>query len=42
MKKYLLLLMFVFSTLAVVSCGKDDDHDDQIMMTMMITITLHM
>ena len=20
--------MFVFSTLAVVSCGKDDDHDD--------------
>ena len=28
MKKYLLLFMFVFSTLAVVSCGKDDDHDD--------------
>lgn len=27
MKKYLLLL-FVFTSLAIVSCEKDDDHDD--------------
>jgi hypothetical protein len=27
MKKYLLLL-FAFTSLAVVSCEKDDDHDD--------------
>ena len=33
MKKYIFLLMFAFSTLALVSCEKDDhdehyDHDD--------------
>ena len=27
MKKFLYLLMFTFATLAVISCGKDDDHD---------------
>ena len=27
MKKYLLLL-FAFTSLAIVSCEKDDDHDD--------------
>ena len=28
MKKYLLFTLFAFTTLAVVSCSKDDDHDD--------------